>query len=421
MVNFSVVPSYRAPPRPAPAAAMRRAAGYPVAAAYSRPALQRDWKDPADLAGLQGPGKLPALPEVGRRRRRALAQISAAVIPPADDASGGSSGAPAAPDAPRPPACARGAACFAPRGGFSGLDAPPAGTMGLAVGLRQALQAAGGVMTVFNLGATGAKSTVIKTVSLSKVFAAVAPSCDGVHDAAALYDKHAGRFVVAAACGGFGRLLIGVSATGDAAGTWFMFGLVADAVDTPLECVSPREQAVADYPQLGYNRDGLFVTYHSYCPSRPAVGGASLLAIPKYKAYQGAPSMYYAVYTAAEVAAAAGLPGGATAVRQLQPVVPQAADDVAEGVAYFVSDVSGVGAWRAGWGGAVRLGGMVVRAGGRCHGTTQRVQSPRGPFAPRRAPALRAAAPAGGGRAARELHAGGARQHRRAVGLRRRR
>lgn len=50
--------------------------------------------------------------------------------------------------------------------------------------------------------------------------------------------------------------------------------------------------------------------------------------------------MYYSVYTAAEVAAAANLPGGAASVRQIQPVVPQSAKDVQEGIAYFVADVS---------------------------------------------------------------------------------
>jgi hypothetical protein len=253
-------------------------------------------------------------------------------------AADGSGAAPAAGAAP----------AFAPTVGFAGMDAPPSGTMGLAVGRRHAVQVAGGVMTVFALGASGGKSTTVRTVSLQAFFAGAAPSCAGVHDGAAVYDKHADRFVVAASCGGFGRLLVGVSATPSAAGTWFMFGLVADAVGTPLECRSPREQAMADYPQLGYNKDALIVTYHSYCPSRPSVSGASLIALPKYKAYQGAPSMYYAAYTASEVAAAAGLPGGAPAVRQLQPVVPAGAGDAEEGVIYFVADVSG--GWRAGLG-----------------------------------------------------------------------
>ncbi|KAI8467406.1 MAG: hypothetical protein J3K34DRAFT_481358 [Monoraphidium minutum] len=349
MVNLTIVPAYKAPLKPAPSAAARRAAGYPISAAYSRPALQRDWRGPDDLdAGLEGPSQMPMLPEVGRRR---LMQTSAAVLP-----LPGAATAAARPAAGGAPGCADGAGCFTPRGGFSGLDAPPAGTMGLAVGRRQAVQVAGGVMTVFALGATGTKSSVVRTVALQKLFAAVAPSCDGVHDGAAVYDKHADRFAVAASCGGFGRLLVAASATPDAAGTWFMFGLIADAVNTPLECKAPQEQALADYPQLGYNKDALFVSYYSYCPSRPSVGGASVLALPKYKAYQartgrrgaaegrrgaGAPSMYYAVYTAAEVAAAAQLPGGAASVRQLLPVLPQSAGDVEEGVAYFVADVSG--------------------------------------------------------------------------------
>jgi hypothetical protein len=337
MVNLTSVPAYAppapgAPPPPAaaPAAASARAAGYPVAAAFSRPALQRDFSSlqPEDPL-LQGPDALPSLPEVGRRRaaRRALLQAGLSSPPPPLAAGAACRGA-------------NGSACFAPRGGFPGLDAPAAGTLALAVGRRHVLQAAGGVMTVYNLGATGLRSTAVRTVSLGAFFAAAAPACEGVHDAAAAYDKAADRFIVAAACGGFGRLLLGVSATPSPAGTWFVYGLVADAVGTPLECAAPKEAALADYPQLGYNADGLFLTYHSVCPSSPAQSGAVLLSLPKYKAYQGAPSMFYSVHTAADVAAAAGLPGGAAAVRQLQPVAPQARGDVQEGVAYFVSDVS---------------------------------------------------------------------------------
>ncbi|KAI8466856.1 MAG: hypothetical protein J3K34DRAFT_49055 [Monoraphidium minutum] len=234
--------------------------------------------------------------------------------------------------------CADGAACFTPKGGFPGLDAPPAGAMALAVGRRHILQVAGGVMSVFAIGPDGLRGATLRTVPLAAFFAGVAPSCTSVDDGAAIYDKHAGRFVVAASCGGYGRVLIATSATPSAAGTWFLFGLIADAVGTKLECRSPPEQGLVDSPRLGYNKDGLFVTYYSYCPSSPSTSGAVLLALPKFKAYQGAPSMYAAVYTAAEVAAAGNVPGGAAAVRQLQPVLPQSAEDVQEGVAYFVAD-----------------------------------------------------------------------------------
>jgi hypothetical protein len=274
---------------------------------------------------------------------------------------------------------------FGPVVGFAGMDAPPSGTMGLAVGRRHAVQVAGGVMSVFSLGASGAKSTTVRTVSLASFFAGAAPSCAGVHDGAAAYDKHADRFVVAASCGSFGRVLVAVSATPSAAGTWFMFGLIADAVGTALECRAPKEQAMADYPQLGYNKDTLLVSYYSYCPSRPSIAGASFIALPKYKAYQGAPSMYYAAYTSAEVAAAAGLPGGAAAVRQLQPVVPASAGDVEEGVAYLVADVSLAvqGAARAGGdggrptGGARGSPGVGGRSGARQQASATRVAAGR--------------------------------------------
>jgi len=333
MVNLTSVPFYRASSAPLSAnAATHRAAGYPTVTEESRPPLLRDadFKAAASQSssnGLEGPVKPPRLPEVGRRRRlqeqQQQQQPGATAV---DDATQKST------------ICSNGAACFAPSTGFAAMDVPPAGTMGLAVGRRHVVQVAGGVMTVYSLGVTGTKSTTVRTVSLKSFFAGAAPSCTGVYDGAAIYDKHADRFVVAATCGGFGRLLVAASATPSAAGSWFMFGLIADAVGTALECKAPKEQALVDYLQLGYNTDGLFVSYYAYCPSKPGVSGASVVALPKWKAYQGAPSMFYPVYTSAEVAAAADLPRGARSVRQLQPVLPQSAQDVQEGVVYFVAD-----------------------------------------------------------------------------------
>jgi len=369
MVNLTNVPAYKPTTAGLTAASMsgglsRRAAGYPISAADSHPSVQRDFNNPDDSsAALEGPLALPKLPDIGagrhhHHRRLQQQQASDGVVSASSPLSAVGN------------ACTRGASCFSPRFGFPGLDAPATGSMGLAVGKKHIVQAAGGVMTVHNVGATGMRSTTVRSVSLQSFFAGVAPNCDGVHDAAVVYDKRADRFVVAAACGGYGRVLLAVSATPSAAGTWFLYGLVADAVGTKLECLSPKEQALADYPQLGYNADGLFVTYYSYCPSKPSVAGAVLLALPKYKAYQGAPSMFYAVYTSAEIAAAAGLTGGAAAVTQLQPVVPQAAGDVAEGLFYFVADAPRASSKRSGftlvalantgalWGYAAELNGV---------------------------------------------------------------
>ena len=391
------MPAY-APPETATAAASAaaptpRAAGYPAAPGDSRPPLQRDVEleaaavatgaapgsapgfTPAHqqgrtpgatvpMAQLEGPAALPALPEVGRKRRRSLLQAAVAGIesPPLAAASGAcltsssssSSGG----------GNSTGRACFAPpRGGGAGLDAREGGTLGLAVGRAHVLQVAGGVLSVHALTAAGARGPLVRAVALRDLFAGVAPGCNAAaaRDAAVVHDKRADRFVVAAPCGGFGRVLLAATATPDPAGAWFLFGLVSDAAGTPLACAAPREQALADAPLLGYNADGLFVAHHSYCPSKPRGpgDGATLLALPKWKAYSGSPQMRYAVYTSAEVAAAAaaaaadasgGGGGGAAAgvspvaaarVRQLRPVLPQAPGDVGEGVAYFVAEVSG--------------------------------------------------------------------------------
>jgi hypothetical protein len=204
-----------------------------------------------------------------------------------------------------------------------------------------------------------------------------------VFDPAAAYDAAAGRFVLSATCGGQGIVLLAASATNDAAGAWFVFSLVADGVGSALACASSSaaggggpEAAIADYSQVGYNSDGVFVTYKSVCPSSSSgAGGVGLLALPKWALYRGMPTFHFPLYTGRDIAAAAAAgaaaaaagaaaaaaaaagskpaPAAAGGCTQLVPVLPQGPRDVGVDEALFVCEVS-----------------QVVSGAGACSGST---------------------------------------------------
>jgi hypothetical protein len=109
------------------------------------------------------------------------------------------------------------------------------------------------------------------------------------------------------------------------------------------------ESALVDYTQLSYNADGVYVSYKSICPSNATSSGVGLLALPKWALYRGVPSFQFPIYTGHELAAAvhdAQQPHSSdssssnSGCTQLVPVVPQAAEDVGLGSAYFVCEVS---------------------------------------------------------------------------------
>lgn len=101
-----------------------------------------------------------------------------------------------------------------------------------------------------------------KTLLLEDLFASVGSSnCkEGVWDGQVLWDSAAKRFVVSAACGGQGVVLLAASASSDPFGSWFLFVMVADGVNTARACRSPVEAAVADWPRLSYDANGIYVS-----------------------------------------------------------------------------------------------------------------------------------------------------------------
>ncbi|KAF8069613.1 Dclre1a [Scenedesmus sp. PABB004] len=316
---------------PASLAAALRSAGYPAAPSLSRPPLRRAAEavpQGASPAEMRPAGAVPVGP-------------GGPSLAPEDLAAAADGGAARA---------ARRRLQQEPgEGGVAdGFDAPaaraPAGTLGLAVGPRQLLLAAGGAVSIWELDpATGERARgAPRSFGLSALLAGAAAGCSDVFDPSAAYDGAAGRFLVSATCGGEGRVLLAASATPDAGGRWFAYGLAADGAGAAgLACVSPAEASLADYTRVGVNADGVYVTYKSLCPSRPDRASWGLLVLPKYAVYSGVPHLSYAVYGPAQLAsalAAAGLPRGGGCA-QLAPALPQGADDAPPGgAAYFVCE-----------------------------------------------------------------------------------
>lgn len=249
------------------------------------------------------------------------------------------------------------ASAIQPAGGFDGTtSATPAGTAALAAGPHHLLHAAGGLVTLYNLTSSSSSKTgsgvqvlqhTRQSVELASLMSAVSAGCDGVFDPSAVFDAAADRFLVSTTCGGQGLVLLAVSATSDAAGAWFVSALVADGVGTPLACSSPAvESALVDYTQLSYNADGVYVTYKSICPSNATSSGVGLLALPKWALYRGGPSFQFPIFTGHDLAAAVhdtqASSSSSSTCTQLVPVVPQTAQDVGLGSAYFVCEVSAV-------------------------------------------------------------------------------
>ena len=109
-----------------------------------------------------------------------------------------------------------------------------------------------------------------------------------------LYDPYNDRWIaVAAANGGdtnlYSQLLIGVSATSDPTGTWYQY---AYNVDT-------NRQSWADYPEIGFNKDKIVVTFTRFVVTNGAANGSRMYVFDKNSFYAGTTPIYSASTLAA--------------------------------------------------------------------------------------------------------------------------
>jgi hypothetical protein len=222
----------------------------------------------------------------------------------------------------------------------------------LAVGPREVLHVVNSLIKILPVGGNGGLSTSsrpgsTRTIPLPNFFSLVASPCDGGYiNPSATYDKHIGRFLLTVVCGGdANQILLAASSSSSALGTWVLYSFAGEVTQgTNFQCAN------GSYPislgtQVGYNQDGIYITYTQNCPTnQDTATGAILLALPKWAVYQGATYFWVPVWTAFDVYFATGgaqnsqfYPG---AFLQLQPVMPQRPADVQAEVTYFMCDVS---------------------------------------------------------------------------------
>ncbi|WIA36785.1 hypothetical protein OEZ86_008040 [Tetradesmus obliquus] len=216
----------------------------------------------------------------------------------------------------------------------------------LAVGPQQALHVVNSLVRIIPLTTQGnidmsPRRGASRTIPLPDFFALVASPCDGGYIYPhAVYDKEIGRFLLTCVCGGdSNQVLLAVSTTSSAHGTWILYSFPGEVTKgLRMQCPYP----VSLYSKVGYNRDGVFLSWVQNCPdNQETATGAIIAALPKWAVYRGATFFYAPVWTAYDILDGINsdsdqyYPG---AFLQAQPVVPQRAEDVQNDVTYFVID-----------------------------------------------------------------------------------
>jgi hypothetical protein len=145
-------------------------------------------------------------------------------------------------------------------------------------------------------GSYGGASGAPTVIALPDFFGLVASTCDGGYiTPSAAFDKAVGRFLLAAVCGGdANQILLAVSKSSSAVGGWWLYSLPGYVTaGTPMACADEASgEHLAPYSirsQVGYNADGVFVSFVQNCPlaANPGASGAVLLALPKWALYTG--------------------------------------------------------------------------------------------------------------------------------------
>ncbi|KAI8465911.1 MAG: hypothetical protein J3K34DRAFT_524975 [Monoraphidium minutum] len=282
--------------------------------------------------------------------------------------------------------------------GFDGIGVPETRIipedLSLAVGNTGAIHTANSLIRFYRVDISGKKAkhgikdpidsgSFLKQVWMQDFFYPVTKrfdgsnGCDqGVFSAAVAYDKWVGRYMISAICADWlnPRILLGVSTVDSVTDYWTLYSAPADNEPTSWRCANGK-RAYPDYSQarggrfcnlwgavllfaaVGYNRDGIFVTWVAICSEdvddEDVQYGAMIYAFPKWAVYGGnnprlpMKRFWVPVFTAQDLCVAVRdqapfrLPEGGdcgAAFRQLQPVMPQTAMDVRAGETFFVLD-----------------------------------------------------------------------------------
>ncbi len=156
----------------------------------------------------------------------------------------------------------------------------------LAVGPAHALHVVNSLVRIIPLTSSGTvdarRAAFERLIPLPDWFSLVASPCTGGYIyPAATYDKLIGRFLLTAICGyDSNQILLAVSESSSATGMWVLYSFPGEVTQaTPMRCTG---YPVSLQSQIGYNVDGVYLTWTQNCPDNQDTGtGAIIMALPK--------------------------------------------------------------------------------------------------------------------------------------------
>ena len=126
--------------------------------------------------------------------------------------------------------------------------------------------------------------TILKTVSITGFWSSLG-NINQAFDPRALYDPYANRWIISAAANAAtasAYILIGVSATSDPTGGWYLYKIKVGA----------SGGSWADYPTLGFNGDWIVVQANVFTVSTTAFIASNIYAFNKADLYAGGAGQY---------------------------------------------------------------------------------------------------------------------------------
>ena len=144
------------------------------------------------------------------------------------------------------------------------------------------------VFTAHNQDVRITNKTGVQTsnVSLDAFWTSVIATGGMTFDPKEVYDPYSNRYIITAlwldASGGNGKLLMGVSATNNPTGTWYLFSITVDATNTNW----------MDFPELGFNKNWIAVGGNLFNVTSGASNGGVVYVFNKNNMYSNTNAQY---------------------------------------------------------------------------------------------------------------------------------
>ncbi|MBF0519197.1 MAG: hypothetical protein HQK92_05685, partial [Nitrospirae bacterium] len=141
--------------------------------------------------------------------------------------------------------------------GMSSSNVAPPDTMG-AAGPNYLVNMTNGGVAIY----TKSTGALYRQVTLASFWSSLGSAASSPYDVKVIYDQFNSRFIVTSVSGESGPnayLLVGVSATSDPTGTWYMW-----SINVSLNNGTTSTNNWGDYPQLGFDQNYIYVTLNMF-------------------------------------------------------------------------------------------------------------------------------------------------------------